>query len=247
MENANPPLTLDPPVLPTTQRTNVVQELDELQAISAYIDSRLENIEHFLNDFVNPPNEIDMDDLDPDDESVDASLVSPFLDLDDDSDDGEFVAYFDPFLPMNIITRKAYNTIIVDKLESTGVNLVSIVRDVYVFIGSFTYVTDFVVLEDTGEFILRDMAEVMIGKPLREVTKLEYDCAKGLMSFTRIFDTYTFQIPRTIPRSRIPSRREYERVAYPWACEPPRSHVIFDEKKPESSLEFHLDDPWMEI
>ncbi|GJV52870.1 hypothetical protein Tco_1448611 [Tanacetum coccineum] len=60
----------------------------------------------------------------------------------------KFVAYFDPLFPMNIITRKAYNTIMVEGLESTGRNLVSIVRDVYMFVGSFTYVTDFMVLED---------------------------------------------------------------------------------------------------
>ncbi|GJV72910.1 hypothetical protein Tco_1492905 [Tanacetum coccineum] len=63
----------------------------------------------------------------------------------------KFVAYFDPFLPINIITRKAHNTIMVEGLESTGKNLVSIVRDVYVFVGSFTYITDFVILEDIGE------------------------------------------------------------------------------------------------
>ncbi|GJR58496.1 hypothetical protein Tco_1500658 [Tanacetum coccineum] len=171
-----------------------------------------------------------MDNPEPDDESVDTPLVSPFLDLDDDSDDGEvlnelkeysnsgllcrqrsinsfngddltfhsmigfrkFVAYFDPFLPMNIITRKAYNTIMVEGLESIGNNLVTIVRDVYVFVGSFTYITDFVILEDIGEFILRDMAEVVMGKSFIKVTKHEYDCAKGLMSFTRIFENYTF-------------------------------------------------------
>ncbi|GJR80715.1 retrovirus-related pol polyprotein from transposon TNT 1-94 [Tanacetum coccineum] len=132
-----------------------------------------------------------INDLEPDDESVDTPLVSLFLDLDDDSDDGEvlneleeygnagqlcrqsainsfdeddlafqcmigfrkFVAYFDPFLSMNIITRKAYNTIMVERLESTGKNLVAIVWDVYVFVGSFTYITDFVMLEDIGEFI----------------------------------------------------------------------------------------------
>ncbi|GKC59038.1 hypothetical protein Tco_1086636 [Tanacetum coccineum] len=33
----------------------------------------------------------------------------------------KFVAYFDPFLPINIITRKAYNTIMVEELESTAV------------------------------------------------------------------------------------------------------------------------------
>ncbi|GKF04147.1 hypothetical protein Tco_0034815, partial [Tanacetum coccineum] len=186
MENTNPTPTLDTPVLLTTLRIKVVQELDELQAILAYIDSRLKNIEHLLNGFENPPNEIDMDDLEPIDESVDTPLVFPFLDSDDDSDDGEalneleeyvntgklcrkkvinsidgddlafpcmigfrkFVAYFDPFLPMNIITRKDYNTIMVEGLKSMGRNLVAIVRDVYKFVGSFTYVTEFIVLED---------------------------------------------------------------------------------------------------
>ncbi|GJZ72944.1 hypothetical protein Tco_0637090 [Tanacetum coccineum] len=125
-------------------------------------------------------------------------LFSPFLDSDDESDDGEvlneldeygnagnvllkFVAYFDSFLPMKIITRKAYNTIMVEGLESTGRNLVAVVRDVYVFVGSFTYVTDFVVLEDIGEFIVSDMADVVMGRPFRDVIQLEYDYIKGLL------------------------------------------------------------------
>ncbi|GKA38178.1 homeodomain-like protein [Tanacetum coccineum] len=100
---------------------------------------------------------------------------------------------------MNITTRKAYNTIMVEGLESTGKNLFAIMKDVYVFVGSFTYITDFVVLEDIGEFILGDMAKVVMGKPFRKISNLEFDCAKGLMSFTRIFNNYTFQMARTIP------------------------------------------------
>ncbi|GKB57011.1 protein kinase-like domain, concanavalin A-like lectin/glucanase domain protein [Tanacetum coccineum] len=171
-----------------------------------------------------------MNDLESDDESVDTPLVSPFLDSNNDSDNGEvlneleeygkagqlcrkkeintfnrddfsfqcmigfrkFVAYFDPFLPMNIITRKACNTIMVEGLEITWKNLVAIVRDVYVFAGSFTYITNFMILEDKGEFILINKVEVVMGKPFRKISKLEYDCAKGLMSFIRIFDNYTF-------------------------------------------------------
>ncbi|GKC14236.1 hypothetical protein Tco_1011018 [Tanacetum coccineum] len=83
---------------------------------------------------------------------------------------------------MKIITRKAYNTIMVEGLESTGRNLVAVVRDVYVFVGSFTYVTDFVVLEDIGEFIVSDMADVVMGRPFRDVIQLEYDYIKGLIS-----------------------------------------------------------------
>ncbi|GJU92741.1 hypothetical protein Tco_1317497 [Tanacetum coccineum] len=73
----------------------------------------------------------------------------------------KFIAYLDPFLLMNIISRKAYNTIMVEGLECTRKNLVAIVRDVYVFVESFTYITDFVVLEDIGEFIISDMAETV--------------------------------------------------------------------------------------
>nr|GEX02354.1 protein kinase-like domain, concanavalin A-like lectin/glucanase domain protein [Tanacetum cinerariifolium] len=104
----------------------------------------------------------------------------------------KFVAYFDPFLPINIITRKAYNTIMVEELENIGKNLVAIFRDVYVLVRSFTCITYFVVLEDIGEFILIDKAEVVMGKPFRKITKLEYHCAKGLMYFNGIFDNYTF-------------------------------------------------------
>ncbi|GKB54065.1 hypothetical protein Tco_0904818 [Tanacetum coccineum] len=101
---------------------------------------------------------------------------------------------------MNIATRKAYNTIMVEGLESTGRNLVAIVRDGYVFVGSLTYVTNFEVLEDIGEFIVSDMADVVMGRPFRAVSQIEYDCVKGLISFTRIFDTYIFRMPHTIPR-----------------------------------------------
>nr|GEV91387.1 hypothetical protein [Tanacetum cinerariifolium] len=134
------------------------------------IDSRLENINHtqiiipppipieqILNDFMNSPDVFEMDDLESDKESIDTLLISPFIDSDEELDDGEvlnelnesgnvgniyynklinsidgddlafpcvigfrkFVAYFDPFLPMNIITHKAYNTIMVKGLEST--------------------------------------------------------------------------------------------------------------------------------
>ncbi|GJT50251.1 hypothetical protein Tco_0976408 [Tanacetum coccineum] len=94
----------------------------------------------------------------------------------------KFTAYLDLFLPMNIISRKAYNTIMVKGLEGMGKNLVSVIKDVYVFVGSFTYIMDFVVLEDIGEFIMSDMAEVLMGIPFRKITKLKYDVAKGNFS-----------------------------------------------------------------
>ncbi|GJU39033.1 hypothetical protein Tco_1191990 [Tanacetum coccineum] len=236
MEYANPP-TSNRLVLPAALRARINQELHELHVILSFVDSRLESIEQFLNNFTNQPGETNINNLEFNDEAVDTPIVSPLPYSDNDSDDEEvlnelseyenvgtlcreriiystdgddlafecmigfrkFTAYLDPFLPMNIISRKAYNTIMVDGLDGAGRNLVAIVRDVYVFVGSFTYITDFVMLEDIGEFIMSNMAEVLMGRPFRKITKLKYD-PKGLVSFTKIFDTYTYRMSRTIPR-----------------------------------------------
>ncbi|GKB08281.1 hypothetical protein Tco_0836565 [Tanacetum coccineum] len=73
----------------TALHARAVQELYKLHIISVFVDSRLESIEQFLNNFANHANETYMNDLEFDDESVDTPLVSPFPHSDNDSDDGE--------------------------------------------------------------------------------------------------------------------------------------------------------------
>ncbi|GJS35384.1 hypothetical protein Tco_0533766 [Tanacetum coccineum] len=199
MENANPPPTSNRLVLPAALRAQAVQELYELQRISAFVDSRLESIEQFPNNFANQPNETNMNDLESDDETVDTPLVSPFPHSDNDSDDGEVFNELIEYENVGMLRQeKAINSFDGDDLAFQCV--IGFRKSVCVFVGSFTYITYFVVLEDIGEFIQINKAEVVMGKPFRKITKLEYDCAKGLMSFNRIFDSYTFQMPRTIPR-----------------------------------------------
>nr|GEW12858.1 putative UPF0481 protein At3g02645 [Tanacetum cinerariifolium] len=100
MENTNPFV----PAPPNGLHARITQELDELRAILAMIDSLLENIvrahipvpppvpfEQLLDDFMNPPNELLMDDFESDTESYDTPFVSPFLNCDEESDDGEVI------------------------------------------------------------------------------------------------------------------------------------------------------------
>ncbi|GJR39481.1 hypothetical protein Tco_1215165 [Tanacetum coccineum] len=68
---------------------DVPLELQELQKILTFIDSRLESIERFLNRFADQPNETNINDPESDDGSVDTPLVSPFPHSDNDSDDEE--------------------------------------------------------------------------------------------------------------------------------------------------------------
>ncbi|GKC94675.1 hypothetical protein Tco_1160117 [Tanacetum coccineum] len=108
MENANPPPTNNRHVLPAVLRTQAVQELHELQRILAFVDSRLENNDSddgkVLNELIEYQNVgmLCRESFDGDDLTFQCMIGFR-----------KFVAYFDPFLPMNIITRKVYNTIIV--------------------------------------------------------------------------------------------------------------------------------------
>ncbi|GKA62169.1 hypothetical protein Tco_0761688 [Tanacetum coccineum] len=168
MENVNPFVSAPPNGL----RTYVSQELFELCPISAIIDSRHENFDHtqvitppLYDDFMNLPDVFEMDDLELDNESADTPLVSLFIDSDDESNNGKVLNELNKYGNAG----KLYNyrvincrdgcdlafpcMIVVEGLETPGKNLVAIIRNVYVFVGSFTYVEDFVVLEDIGDLI----------------------------------------------------------------------------------------------
>nr|GEU46892.1 ribonuclease H-like domain-containing protein [Tanacetum cinerariifolium] len=100
MEDANPFV----PAQPNRLHARITQELNALGAISAMIDSLLENIgrahipisllvpfEQLLDDFMNPSDELVMDDSESNTESYETPLVSPFFDSDDESYDGEVI------------------------------------------------------------------------------------------------------------------------------------------------------------
>ncbi|GKA31600.1 hypothetical protein Tco_0717905 [Tanacetum coccineum] len=180
--------------------------------ISTYIDSRLENIDQFLNGFTQQPNEIDVDSFEHDNESVDTPLVSPFLDSNDDSDDIEVLNELEEYDNARKLCRqRAINSF-------DGGDLA--------FQWSFTYIMDFVVLKDIGNFIVRNMAEVVMGKPFRKFTKLEYDCAKGLMN--------GYEKNKLMYKNCLNLDPEYQvdESMKEWLiC----GHVIFDEKKLGSS------------
>ncbi|GKE17707.1 hypothetical protein Tco_1425284, partial [Tanacetum coccineum] len=82
MENTNP-FVLVPPNGP---HARITQELNELCVILAMINSHLKRVDHAI-----PPNEIDIDELESEDELIDTPFVYPFLDSDDESDDGEVI------------------------------------------------------------------------------------------------------------------------------------------------------------
>ncbi|GJX80079.1 protein kinase-like domain, concanavalin A-like lectin/glucanase domain protein [Tanacetum coccineum] len=106
--------------------------------------------------------------------------------------------------PINVMSRIYYNWIMSDRLEprrkpsnpKKKCNFVGRVKGLKVFVGSFTYECDFMVLEDTTSVIDHDLGLVIFGKPFMEATGLVYDVKEGTVVFEKDKEKIMFKMPR---------------------------------------------------
>ncbi|GJZ08848.1 hypothetical protein Tco_0543131 [Tanacetum coccineum] len=79
-------------------------------------------------------------------------------------------ANFFPVLYVNVMSRKFPNSIMKDKLEYKGNNVVGALMNVPIFVETFSVTTDFAVLEDMDDYRDEEMGDVIFGEPfLKEV------------------------------------------------------------------------------
>ena len=100
----------------------------------------------------------------------------------------------------NIISRSNFNKIMVNKLEYRGDNIVARVEPLHVFVGSFVYLVDFMVMENLGEFIDNELTQVIFGEPFKRLTNLDKKLVDGLITFSDGEEDYVYQMPRSHPR-----------------------------------------------
>ncbi|GJR14360.1 DNA-directed DNA polymerase [Tanacetum coccineum] len=79
-------------------------------------------------------------------------------------------ANFFPLLYVNVMSKEFHNSIMKDKMVYKGNNVVGALMNVPIFVGTFSVVTDFAVLEDMDAYRDEGMGDVIFGEPfLREV------------------------------------------------------------------------------
>ncbi|GJY56005.1 mitochondrial proton/calcium exchanger protein-like protein isoform X1 [Tanacetum coccineum] len=79
-------------------------------------------------------------------------------------------ANFFPILYVNVMSKKFHNSIMKEKLEYKGNNVVGALMNVPIFVGTFYVMTDFAVLEDMDAYRDEGIGDVIFGEPfLREV------------------------------------------------------------------------------
>ncbi|GJT30226.1 hypothetical protein Tco_0910501 [Tanacetum coccineum] len=96
-------------------------------------------------------------------------------------------AYIDLNSPLNIMTRMMYNWIMRRKLDprenvNGGVsNFTGRIKGMHVFVGNFTYIVDFMIIEDISSIIDPRLSQVVLGKPFVEISNMTHDPQEGLV------------------------------------------------------------------
>ncbi|GKA80152.1 hypothetical protein Tco_0786748 [Tanacetum coccineum] len=115
-------------------------------------------------------------------------------------------AYIDLESPINIMSRRQYNQIMTYELRSKQKpsnpnkinNFVRRVRRLKIFIESFAYECDFMILEDTTSIIDRHLGEMVFERAFIDETGLVYNEKEGTIMFEQDDENITFKMPHTM-------------------------------------------------
>nr|GEW72544.1 MAK10-like protein [Tanacetum cinerariifolium] len=115
-------------------------------------------------------------------------------------------AYIDLDSPLNIMSRSCYNWIMTACLaprknpKSPGGlnNFMGKAKGMHIFVGNFTYVLDFMIIEDISSVIDHRVSHVVLGKPFVELSGMTYDSSLGVVRLTNGNEEIAYKMPHKI-------------------------------------------------
>nr|GEV53828.1 integrase, catalytic region, zinc finger, CCHC-type, peptidase aspartic, catalytic [Tanacetum cinerariifolium] len=108
-------------------------------------------------------------------------------------------SYVDLNSPLNIMTRMMYNWIMRRNLNprenaNGGIsNFTERVKGMHVFVGNFTYVVDFMIVENIILIIDPRLSHVVLGRLFIEVSNMTHDLPEGVVRFTNENDKVAYK------------------------------------------------------
>ncbi|GJU56059.1 hypothetical protein Tco_1229773 [Tanacetum coccineum] len=77
-------------------------------------------------------------------------------------------------------------------------NFTGRIKGMNVFVGNFTYIVDFMIIEDISSIIDPRLAQVVLGKPFVEISNMTHDPPKGVVRFTNENNEVSYKMPYKI-------------------------------------------------
>nr|GEZ60292.1 retrotransposon Orf1 [Tanacetum cinerariifolium] len=87
---------------------------------------------------------------------------------------------------------------------------VSRIKGMHIFIGNFTYVSNFMIVEDISSIIDPRLSQVVLGKPFVEIPNMTHDLSIGVAKFTEGTNEIAYKMPYKIEQYNSLSYLEKE-------------------------------------
>ncbi|GJZ99511.1 hypothetical protein Tco_0672062 [Tanacetum coccineum] len=96
--------------------------------------------------------------------------------------------------PINVMSKKFYNSIMKDKIEFKGRNELGNFVNAPVFIGNFYGITNFTIVEDMDPYLDEGMGDVIVGEPFCKALCVEARIFNGIITIRDGDDSVTYQM-----------------------------------------------------
>ncbi|GJZ84226.1 homeodomain-like protein [Tanacetum coccineum] len=121
-------------------------------------------------------------------------------------------ANFFPLLSVNMMSREFYNSLMKDKVEYEGKNVVGAFMNIPIFVGNFSVVTHFAVMENMDGYRDQDMGDIIFGEPFCKASCVEARRFDGLITIHNGNDNVTYQMARSHPRFKHLSNAQCNKI-----------------------------------
>ncbi|GKA03332.1 hypothetical protein Tco_0676113 [Tanacetum coccineum] len=121
-------------------------------------------------------------------------------------------AYFFPLLYVNVMSKKFHNSIMKDKMVYKGDNVVGALMNVPIFVGTFSVVSDFAVLEDMDAYRDEGMCDVIFGEPFLREVGIKTKRFEGIITLYKSDDEVTYQMVRSHPRFKRHTNEQCNKI-----------------------------------
>ncbi|GJZ21094.1 putative reverse transcriptase domain-containing protein [Tanacetum coccineum] len=121
------------------------------------------------------------------------------------------VSFF-PLLYVNVMSKKFHNSIKKDKMVYKGDNVVGALMNVLIFVGTFSVVTNFSVLEDMDAYRDEGMSDVIVGEPFLREVGIKARWFDGMITIYNGDDKVTYQMVRSHPRFKHHTNEQCNKI-----------------------------------
>ncbi|GJY06185.1 hypothetical protein Tco_0373239 [Tanacetum coccineum] len=121
-------------------------------------------------------------------------------------------ANFFPILYINVMSKKFHNSIMKDKMEYKGNNVVGALMNIPIFVGMFSILTDFAVLEDMDAYRDEGMGDVIFSESFLREVKINVKLFEGMITIHNGNEKVTYQMAHSHPRFKHHTNEQCNKI-----------------------------------